>query len=567
MNSFVKLNKITTRKDKIYLFLLFIMGVFMSLIETIGISAIMPFITFATSPRIIFENEYSKFIYYFFDFSSSIDFIITFGVLLIFFYLFRAIYSIIYIYYLNKFSFGRFHLFSFRLFKNYINYPYKKFSKRNSSEFIKILVNETSNLSLYIQNILNMVSEIFVIIFLYSFLLFINWKMTLVLTIFMLIKVIILAFSLKNKIKKEGEKRSYMQSKFYKVMSETFGNFKIIKLIQNEEKIFDDFSHASYGYAKANIINHTLANLPRLSLETIGFGVLIVIVIYILFKHENTDIILPIISIYALALYRILPALNRILSSYSQALFYENSLNIIYNELNYNYLNEGKEIIEFNHKIDLKNISFEYNKNKKVLNNINITINKGDKVAFIGESGSGKSTLVDLIIGLYEPISGNIYVDDKELTYENIRSYRSKVGYIPQTIYLFDGTVGENVSFGYEYDERRIIEVLKKASIYDFLLMKEGIDTRVGEGGIQLSGGQKQRIGIARALYSNPEILVLDEATSALDSDTETKIMDLIYEIGTDKTLLIIAHRLSTIRDCNKKIELKNGEVINYENL
>ncbi len=129
MNSFVKLNKITTRKDKIYLFLLFIMGVFMSLIETIGISAIMPFITFATSPRIIFENEYSKFIYYFFDFSSSIDFIITFGVLLIFFYLFRAIYSIIYIYYLNKFSFGRFHLFSFRLFKNYINYPYKKFSK------------------------------------------------------------------------------------------------------------------------------------------------------------------------------------------------------------------------------------------------------------------------------------------------------------------------------------------------------------------------------------------------------------------------------------------------------
>ncbi len=148
--------------------------------------------------------------------------------------------------------------------------------------------------------------------------------------------------------------------------------------------------HASYGYAKANIINHTLVNLPRLSLETIGFGVLIVIVIYILFKHENTDIILPIISIYALALYRILPALNRILSSYSQALFYENSLNIIYNELNDNYLNEGKEIIEFNHKIDLKNISFEYNKNKKVLNNINITINKGDKVAFIGESGSGK---------------------------------------------------------------------------------------------------------------------------------------------------------------------------------
>jgi WLAB PROTEIN len=271
---------------------------------------------------------------------------------------------------------------------------------------------------------------------------------------------------------------------------------------------------------------------------------------------------LPIISMYALALYRILPALNRILSNYNTLLFFSNSLDVVYNDLNYTPQIEGKDFIDFKNKIELTNISFEYTKNKKVLEDINITINKGDKVAFVGESGSGKSTLVDLIIGLYRPLSGEIVIDDKKLTSDNIKSYRSKVGYIPQSIYLFDGTVGENVSFGYEYDKEKIIKVLKKANIYDFLSSKEGIDTLVGDGGIQLSGGQKQRIGIARALYSDPEILVLDEATSALDNETEAKIMDEIYETSHDKTLLIIAHRLSTIERCDRKIMLANGKII-----
>jgi len=192
---------------------------------------------------------------------------------------------------------------------------------------------------------------------------------------------------------------------------------------------------------------------------------------------------------------------------------------------------------------------------------VNLTILKGDKVAFIGSSGSGKSTLVDIIIGLYVPLYGKILVDDTVLNYRNVRSFRSKIGYIPQFIYLFDGTVGENVSFGYEFNEEKVVEALKKASIYEFLLTKEGVNTKVGDGGVQLSGGQKQRIGIARALYNDPEIIVLDEATSALDIGTELKIMDEIYRIGENKTLFIVTHRLSTIDKCNKKLELCNGKL------
>ena len=557
-----KLLAITTRQEKKNFIILIFMSIVLSIIETVGISAIMPFITLASDPSKIVSNKYSKMVYDFFEFSTATNFMIFFGLFLIGFYIFRAIYSMLYNYILNKFAFGRFHAFAFRLFKNYTNLPYKRFVKRNSAELIKTIVNEASNLSFYMQSLLLIFSEFFTVVLLYVLLLLMDWKMTLVLTILLGAKVLFLLFFLKRRIEKEGLKRSIMQSKFYKILNETFGNFKIIKLIQNEEKLYSEFSNISYGYARANIVSNTLSQLPRLSLETIGFSVLIGIVVYVLFQYNDANFVLPIISMYALALYRILPALNRILSNYNTILFLSNSLDIVYSDLSYTPQIEGKDFIDFKNKIELTNVSFEYNKNKKVLENINIIINKGDKVAFVGESGSGKSTLVDLIIGLYKPLSGEIVIDDKKLTSDNVKSYRSKVGYIPQSIYLFDGTVGENVAFGYEYDKEKITEVLKKANIYDFLSSKEGIDTLVGDGGIQLSGGQKQRIGIARALYSDPEMLVLDEATSALDNETEAKIMDEIYETSQDKTLLIIAHRLSTIERCDRKIMLSNGKII-----
>lgn len=557
-----KLKTILSKKDKIYLFVLLLMSILLSFIETIGISAIMPFITVATNPIQITQNEYFKVIYDFFAFESDINFVIFFGIVLILFYIFRAIYTMFYTYLLNKFSFGRYHIFAFRLFENYVNLPYKKFVKRNSSQFTKAIVTEASNLSNYVQNLLMMLSEVFTIILLYSLLLIVNWKMTLVLTFILGIKVLFLTKLLSKRIKIQGDKRSEIQLKFYKILSETFGNFKIIKLIQNEKKILDEFSNASSGYARANIINATLQQLPKNVLETIGLGSLIAIVVFILIKYEDASIVLPIISMYALALYRMLPAINRILGSYNTMLFISKSLDIVYEELQYNPPIEGDEKINFKNEIRLNNISFEYIKSKPALNDVSITIKKGEKIAFIGESGSGKSTLVDLIIGLYRPIKGDIYIDGILLKDENIKSWRSKIGYIPQSIYLFDGTVKENVAFGYDLDENKVIECLKKANIYEFLLQKDGINTFVGEGGIQLSGGQKQRIGIARALYSNPEILVLDEATSALDHETETKIMQEIYEASSNKTLIIIAHRLSTVEQCERKITMSNGKIV-----
>ena len=190
---------------------------------------------------------------------------------------------------------------------------------------------------------------------------------------------------------------------------------------------------------------------------------------------------------------------------------------------------------------------------------IDFELNKGQTLAIIGESGSGKSTLVDLIIGLYRPIDGEIRIDNLLLDKSNLQNWRSQVGYIPQQIYLFDGTIADNVCFGREMDMDLLFKVLKQANIYDFLESKQGIKTLVGEGGIQLSGGQKQRIAIARALYGKPEILILDEETSALDEKTEKKIMNEIYQISQNKTLIVVAHRLSTINNCDKVYEVRDG--------
>ena len=246
---------------------------------------------------------------------------------------------------------------------------------------------------------------------------------------------------------------------------------------------------------------------------------------------------------------------------YQTILFYRKSLDTVVDELESEIENIENNSIEFNKKIELKNISFEFEEGKEVLKNINLNIFKGEKVAFVGESGSGKTTLVDLITGLYKSKSGNIYLDNIKLEDKNIGYWRQSIGYIPQEVYLFDGTIADNVVFNREYNEEKLVESLRKARIWEFLKKKEGIKTIVGDRGIMLSGGQKQRIAIARALYDEPEILVLDEATSALDSEIEEEIMKEIYVVSEGRTLIIVAHRLTTLRDCDRIFVINNGEI------
>ncbi len=563
MNFLSKLNYLLSKRDKKVLFILLLFSMIISIVETIGIGVIMPFIAVASDFSKIQSNKYLHFIYNFFHFSSYLDFVVAFGIGLIGFYIIRAILNLFYFYALNRFAQGRYHLLAYKLFENYMGMDYQGFIKKNSSQMTKNIINEANNLVQLISAVLFMASEIFVLILIYGMLLYVNWKMTLLLSIFLGINVMLLKLFVSSKIKKAGIQREKFQQSFYKIINGSFGNFKIIKLKSKDKEILKQFNDASYGFAKANIKNQTLSQFPRLFLEMIGFSLVAIIVVYLILKY-HTDIkgALPILMVFVVGLYRLMPSVNRIFTSYNQILFYNQSLHIIHNELIYEPENLGDEKIYFNKQIVLKNINFNYISKKPVLKNINFTIKKGEKIGFIGKSGSGKSTLIDIIIGLYKPFSGEIMVDDSPLNEKNIKSWRNKIGYIPQSIYLKDGNIAENVSLSEIIDEKRVKEVLKQANILDFLeTHHEGIWSEVGENGVKLSGGQKQRIAIARALYNNPELLVLDEATSALDSETEKKIMEEIYKIGADKTLIIIAHRTSTLDKCDKIIELQNGKI------
>lgn len=559
-----KLKLLLSKRDKQFLILLLLFSLFISVIETIGVSIIMPYVAVASNFTLIHTNKYYLWIYNYFGFHNDVEFVIIFGFLLIFFYIFRSVVNLFYFYLLARFSKGRYYVIAYKLFENYLSMPYRGFIDRNSSNLTKTIISEAQNVTELISALLFMVSEIFIIILIYTLFIYINWKITLALSVILLLNALLLTQTVSKKIKKLGQKRELFQKRFFEVINTTMGNFKMIKLHGEEKDILKEFSQSTDSFAKTYIANESLSNFPRLFLEAIGFSIVASIIIYLVYINQS-DIshAFGLLSMFVLGLYRLLPSVNRILGSYNKILFYRKSLDIVHNDLIYEIEDLGTENISFNKEIRLENLSFSYIDSNNILKNINISIKKGKKIAFTGESGSGKSTLVDIIIGLYKPSAGNIYIDNTLLTEKNVRSWRKRIGYIPQSIYLFDGTVAQNVTMGKDINSDKVIEVLKKANIWDFLdAHHQGIETNVGEGGVKLSGGQKQRIAIARALYFDPEILVLDEATSALDEETEAKIMQEIYKVSEDKTLIIIAHRLSTIDGCDVVYKLDNSQLM-----
>lgn len=558
---FYKLNIVLSREDKKVLVYLLFFAIFIAIIETIGISIIMPYISVANDFTLIEENEFYNYIYHLFSFDSRVKFIIVFGAVIVLFYLFRAIVNSIYIYSIVSFAQSRYNKIVNNLFNNYLQMPYKNFIQENSSSLSKVIINEALYITDLFRAVLVLASEILVFIFIYSILLYSNYQVALSITVLIATVSFFIVTIISRRIKKKGVEREKFQKVFYEVLNKGFNNIKMLKL-QNLTKTLNEFRNASEQFTSANKISGSFQQFPRLILEAIGFSIVVVIIIIILYQtQQNISSYYGLITIFVLGLYRLLPSTTRILLSVNQILYYYKSLDLVYD----GYCIEKEEIgyneIRFDKCIELKNISFGYDYHGYIIHDLNLQIEKNEKIAFIGESGSGKSTLVDIIMGLLKVNNGSILVDGIELNETNIGNWRSHFGYIPQSVYLFDGTVAENVAFGLEIDERKVIEALKKSNIWDFLKMKEGLETYVGEGGVMLSGGQKQRIAIARALYKDPDILVLDEATSALDDKTESKIMDEIYQIADDKTLIIIAHRLSTIKKCNKIYRIDKGEL------
>lgn len=553
---------ILSKEDKKFLFSLLLFSVFISFIESFAISLVMPFITLASDFSYFDKNKY---LIQLKDYLALpvFEIIVYFGVILIVFYVLRALLNSYYFHLLARFSKGRYHAIAYKVFAKFLNTDYENFTQKNQSEILKSITGEVYNLSTMISSFLLMMSEIFVVLLLYTLMLLVNYKITLFLSLFMIINAFILIKVLSPIVKKAGLKREEAMKNFFEILNTNLNNFKLIKLKTKEDGVLNLFKTQSEIFAKANITNESVSAMPRIYLEGVGFCVLVFIVVFLVFKNQS-DIsgILATISIFVLALYRLMPSANRIITSYHDLLYYRSSLDIIYQILKQKEESLGEEKIDFDKELRLENLSFGYKDKKNLFTCLNLSIKKGEKIAFIGESGCGKSTLVDIIIGLLSPREGRVLVDKNELNMKNVKNYRQKIGYIPQNIYLFNDSITKNISFGDEVDEEKLQRVIKQANLEHFVKnLPQGVQTKVGDGGSNLSGGQKQRIAIARALYLDPEILVLDEATSALDTESEARIMDEIYKISKDKTMIIIAHRLSTITRCDSIYRLEHGKL------
>lgn len=375
---------------------------------------------------------------------------------------------------------------------------------------------------------------------------------------------------LRSYLSRSGEERLKSNRLRYTFVSEAFWAAKEIKAGGLEKIYIKNFSDSAKNFSRTQITSSIISLLPRFLLEIITFGGALLIILYKMSETGNFNDTLPIISLYVFAGYRLIPAIQQIYSCLTALTFAGPSLDKLYED--FKNLKPFKEsqyqnVLPLNNKIDLKNISYNYpNQSVNALNNINLTIHAKSVVGFVGVTGSGKTTIVDIILGLLEAQKGTLEVDGMVITRQNLRSWQKSIGYVPQNIYLADDTIAANIAFGVKTDDINldlIERAAKTASLHDFVIndLPEQYQTTIGERGVRLSGGQRQRIGIARALYSQPTLLILDEATNALDIETEKIVMESINKLKDNITIILIAHRLNTVKNCNQIFLVENGKI------
>ncbi|QCD45345.1 ABC transporter ATP-binding protein [Campylobacter mucosalis] len=561
-NFIKKVNFIFGKKDRQGLFFIFLFSLFVSFVELFAISLIMPFVAIVNDSNYIFNNKILLFIYNLFNFKVPTHFTVFVGICLILFYCFRAIILMLYTYVTSRFTEGRYSEISQNIFKKLLHLSYVDFTNIKESDISKSIINEAHNICVSINNFLTIVVELMITVCIYVFMLYVDFKLTIFITLMLFVAVFVLLKIVSPRLKKYGKHREENQKQFFDTIYHVFNNYKMFKISTIKQHVIkENFKNASNIFRKSTTRMQFLNNMPRIFLETIMFLVLISIALFIVLDDgANLSERLHILSFMLLGMYRMVPSTNRILNSYGYIAYHHRAVDVIYEIYNMKQENFKNNGIDFKNEIRLNNLSFSYDNHHAALKNINLSIKKGSKIAIVGPSGSGKSTMIDIIMGLIVPSKNTLFVDGVGVDESNLISWRNKIAYVPQGIYLFDASIAENIYFGNNRDDDKIVDVLKKVCLYDFVMgLKDGVETNVGSNGVKLSGGQRQRIAIARTLYNDYDILILDEATSALDEKTEKTIMHEILSHNKDQTIIIVTHRLSSIKDCDYIYEVKNG--------
>ncbi len=553
----------------------------MALFEVIGVASIMPFIAVLADPDAIHKHAKLQLLYTYLQFNNQHHFLIFLGVLVLGVLVLGNLVSMLTTRAIFKFTYAREFDIATRLFERYLSQDYVFYLNRNTSELSKNILSEVSVLinRAYIP-MMQLFAKLAITLLIIGLLLYVDPILAVVISIFLGGAYFGIYFQVRKMLATISCQRLEDNKQKYKIVNEAFGGIKDIKLLGREPYFLKTFATFAARHAHDEARGSIIAHLPRYALETIAFGGVLLIIIYLLMtKHEVSDA-LPILALYAFASLRLMPALQQIFTSLAYLRMSKEALDTIWTDVMttsvssspQSSIHSSQSLLSFRHSLDLNHIQFHYPaSDRMILRNLSLRICANTTVGFVGMTGAGKTTIIDLILGLLSPLEGEILVDHVPITASNRAAWQRKIGYVPQHIYLADDSIMRNIAFGVapgDIDEAAVIRAAKKANLHGFITtdLPEGYHTTVGDRGIRLSGGQRQRIGIARALYRDPDVLVLDEATSALDSLTEEAILEAIRELSRQKTIIIIAHRLTTLKECDMIYLLQDGCIVSANN-
>ncbi len=540
-----------------------------AIMDVFGLASILPLIKAATEPGFILQNRYSAFVYNALGFGNEKSFLFFLIMVVLVFFLCKSIFGLMVNYYQTRFTADVASYISRNQFSKYYSLDFYNFSNINSSLIINhVLRNPTSFVEFVLLPLIMLFSEAVIVLLIIGAIAWYN----ITLFSFILLTVgpatFLIYYAIRHKNQRIGRGIDENYPLALNALSHSIMGYIDIKLANKEEHYRKKFMGFQQKLNHLTMMSYLLNMIPLRANEVVALLGMVVIFIYAIFFSDNHDNVIIYVGAFAAASYRVMPSMNRILNS---LLFIKKNQVSIENMNMYNDLyKREKDIntsvpVSFRENIEFRDISFRFPESRmQILKNISFTVNKGEKVGFVGSSGSGKTTLMNLILRFYTEESGAILIDGKPLKRENTSCWRSMMGYVKQDIFLLDGSIKDNIAFGEEQvDEERLKKAIRQASLEQFIgTLPMGWDTPVGEKGSRLSGGQRQRIGIARSLYRNAEILIFDEATSALDNETESSVTESIDGLSdADKTIFIIAHRITTLKNCDRIYELKNGEI------
>tara|TARA_B110000014_G_scaffold261327_1_gene252811 strand:+ start:3424 stop:5217 length:1794 start_codon:yes stop_codon:yes gene_type:complete len=573
-NPIARLKKILQPDDIKSLYMVFAILLVSGIFETLGIASIIPFINVISDPEYTVTNTYFLTVIQYLGLNEkeSKAFI---GVLVISLFIFINLFNIFSLrkslYFIAKIE----HNISSTVLEYYLRRPYAEFAESSPATITKHILDDASALcSGIIYPLIQIISKSIIIILISILLIVIDYKVFISSFLLLSVIYIIIYKNFTNVAKKSGEERVVLNDNRFKTTRDAFNAMKEVKFFSLENHYLNTFSESAKRFCLIDARISFLSTIPKYILEIVLFGIIFSSIIYLILIESPMTAHLPLIGVFILAAYRAIPMLQNVYTNLNIYKLYYPVFNIIENiytlkDKQQKHETFSQEDITLNDKISYNDISFSYSDNKPLIKNLSFTINAKQMTAFIGSTGCGKTTLIDILLGFYNPDSGSIMIDEKELNHSNRLNFNKVIGYVPQTINLQENSLAMNIALGSNGENinftklNEILDVLQLSELVKNL--KNGIDTNIGDRGIKLSGGQRQRIGIARALYLDPKLLVLDESTNELDNKTEIDIINAIRKNNPKLTIVMITHRLSSLKFADNVKLFKNNKIFNLD--